>query len=241
MKRLVIFGVSNLLSDLFDCALALGHTDFLVVPNAEEVVRPRTRPFRERIADLPPGVRAAVVPLEGFAAAEGDVHFVGTTAAARFRLVRDLRARFGIRLVVLIHPSAYVSPLAAVAEGVFVGAGSVIGPAAVLHECAFINRSASVGHDTVIGPYARVQPGANLGGHIRIGAFVTVGIGAAVVEETVVGDGALIAGGAVVTADVEPNCMVAGIPAVAKKLLEDKLPSWRELDPHLAPPAVGRA
>jgi UDP-3-O-[3-hydroxymyristoyl] glucosamine N-acyltransferase len=243
MKKLTIFGVSNMIGDVFDCALACGYTDFQVVLNTNEVVRARTRSLVERISDLPDDVRVSVRRLEHYApAADGAKHFLGTTAASRYRLVSQLREHFGIRLDCLVHPAAYVSPMTALADGVFVGAGSVIGPSAVLHECAYINRAASVGHDSVIGPYARVQPGANIGGHVRIGAFVTVGIGASVIEETWIGDAALIAGGAAVTNDVEPGQLVAGVPAVAKKAVAESatLPTWPQLESRLTLPVRGR-
>jgi sugar O-acyltransferase (sialic acid O-acetyltransferase NeuD family) len=240
--RLVIVGVSNMLGDVFDCALALGFDDLLVVTNAEEAVRPRTRSFRDRIADLPADVRVAVQRLDEYRPVQGDERFLGTTAAGRHQLVRELRERFGAGLVSLVHPSAYVSPLASLADGVFVGAGSVIGPSAVLHQCVFINRAASVGHDTVVGPYARVQPGANVGGHVRIGAFVTVGIGASVIEETHIGDGAVVAAGAAVIADVEAGRLVAGVPAASKKAVAEsaELPHWQQLEPELSAPIKGR-
>jgi UDP-3-O-[3-hydroxymyristoyl] glucosamine N-acyltransferase len=239
MKRLTIFGVSNMLGDVFDCALGCGYDDLLVVTNAEEVVRARTRSLRERIADLPQLVRVSVLRIEEYGPGQGAGDcFLGTTAAGRHQLVGALRSRFGIELVALVHPAAYVSSLAALAEGVFVGAGSVIGPSAALHECAFINRAASVGHDSVVGPYARVQPGANVGGHVRIGAFATIGIGASVIEETHIGDGAVIAGGAVVTADVEARQLAAGVPAIVKKVVAESatLPSWQQLEPKLSLP-----
>jgi UDP-3-O-[3-hydroxymyristoyl] glucosamine N-acyltransferase len=242
MKRLAIVGVSNMLGDVFDCAMANGYDDFLVVSNTEEIVRPRTRSFRERIADLPSDFRVSAVRLDEFAPAPAEACFPGTTAAGRFRLADELRDRLALRWVCLVHPAAYVSPLAALADGVFVGAGSVVGPWAVLHECAFINRAASIGHDTVVGPYARVQPGANVGGHVRIGAFATVGIGASVIEETHVGDAALIAAGAVVTGDVASKQFMAGVPAVARKAVTDaeRLPTWQSLALRLSTPIRGR-
>ena len=51
--RLVIFGVSNMLGDIFDCALALGLTPSLVVMNVPEITRPRTRSVTDRIMRLP--------------------------------------------------------------------------------------------------------------------------------------------------------------------------------------------
>ena len=240
MTRLTVFGVSNMLGDIFDCALACGYDDFVVVTNVDEVVRPRTRSLRDRLADLP--VRATVLPLaEYVAAADGDC-VLGTTAPARHRLVDTLRSRFQVRLRPLVHTAAYVSPLAALADGVFVGAGSVIGPYAELHECAFVNRSASIGHDTVVGPYARVQPGASVGGHVRIGAFATVGIGACVIEEIHIGDAALIAAGAVVAGDVEARQLVASPRAVVRRTVAEAelLPTWQSLAGRLSTPVRGR-
>ena len=51
--ELVIFGVSNILSDIFDCARALGFTVKKIVQNQPEVVRERTRTLAERIELLP--------------------------------------------------------------------------------------------------------------------------------------------------------------------------------------------
>jgi acetyltransferase-like isoleucine patch superfamily enzyme len=46
-----------------------------------------------------------------------------------------------------------------------------------------------------------------------------VGIGATVIERLVIGDGAFIGAGAVVTGDVEPRVLMVGIPAKFKKAL----------------------
>lgn len=48
---------------------------------------------------------------------------------------------------------------------------------------------------------------------VRIGDHVWIGAGARILKGVTVGDGAIVAGGAVVTKDVEPRTMVAGIPA----------------------------
>jgi UDP-3-O-[3-hydroxymyristoyl] glucosamine N-acyltransferase len=67
----------------------------------------------------------------------------------------------------LVHPRAYISPLATLAEGVFVGANCVIGPGARLAEHVFVNRGVTIGNDTHIGAFSRIQPGSNLGGYRR--------------------------------------------------------------------------
>ena len=47
----------------------------------------------------------------------------------------------------------------------------------------------------------------------RIGRNVYVGVGAQIVGPVTVGDGAVVGAGAVVTADVAPGAVVAGVPA----------------------------
>lgn len=62
---------------------------------------------------------------------------------------------------------------------------------------------------------------------IRIGADVWLGTGAIVVGGVTIGDGAVVGAGAVVTRDVQPYRIVAGVPA-------------REIGSRLAPPDVER-
>ena len=51
------------------------------------------------------------------------------------------------------------------------------------------------------------------GGKIEIGDKVWVATGAIILPGVKIGDGAIVAAGAVVTKDVPPRCMVAGVPA----------------------------
>lgn len=215
--RLVIFGVSNMLGDIFDCALALGLTPSLVVMNTPEITRPRTKSATDRIMQLPTPPR--IVQWEEFSPQEGECYFLGTTSPQRQTLVEDIRSRFSITCCTLVHPTAYVSPPSRLANGVFVGAGTIIGPGAKLGEHVFVNRKVSVGHDTMVEPYARLQAGCNLGGHVHVGYGATVGMGANVIEELEIGPRAFIAAGAVIIQDVPERALVAGVPGIFKKTL----------------------
>ena len=214
-ESLVIFGVSNMLGDIFDCAIALDIRIGAVVMNQPEVKRERTKTVSERLEALKRPVQ--LLELEHFRRSERECFCIGTTAPERTELVDLLRSRFSLTFVSLIHPTAYVSPLASVGEGVFVGAKSVIGPGAHLGDFSFVNRGVTVGHDTRIGPFARLQPGCNIGGHVVIGKGATIGIGASVIQELRVGARAMVAAGAVVLRDVEEATLVAGVPAEFKK------------------------
>jgi len=215
--RLVIFGVSNLLGNILDCALALRLTPSLVVKNMPEIVRPRSKSVSERVMRIPTPPR--IIQLEEFSPQEGECYFLGTTSPRRQTLVEDIRSRFEITFCTLVHPAAYVSPMSSLANGVFIGAGTIVGPGAEFREHVYVAQKVSVGHDAVVEPYARLQHGCNIGGHVRVGYGATVGSGATVLQELEIGPEAFIAAGAVVIEDVPARALVAGVPATFKKTL----------------------
>lgn len=217
---LVIFGFSNFLSDIFDCCLANRLVLKKVVIDQPEQINPRDVALETRLASLAHYCELPVVQqIKDFIPEPGELYLLGPTTPRREALADKLGRQFGLRFHTLIHPTAYVSPLAVVGQGVFIGATSVIAPGVVLADHVFINRGVSIGHDTQIGSYSRIQPGVNLGGLTRIGRGVTVGIGATVIERLVIGNGTVVAAGATVIADVAPGVLVAGVPAIVKKII----------------------
>ena len=216
-QKLVIFGVSNIISDLFDCALALGMDIAKVVIHLPEQISERDVSLSDRIAALQAfGQHPVVQKLEEFAPGPDEVYILGPTTPTRSTLAALLQEKFGLRFGTLVHPAAYVSPLASLSEGVFVGANSVIGPGAKLARHVFINRGVTIGHDTQIESFSRVLPGANIGGLTRIGQGVTIAIGATVTERLVIGDRAFIGAAAVVNADVAAEAAIIGGRSRAK-------------------------
>ena len=219
-RRLVIFGASNIVSDLFDCALANGLVPAKVVLHLPESNGARDIPLAARIAALGELCAAPIVEtLDEFRPSAGELYLLGPTTPTRANLAAELDRRFALRYHTLVHPSAYVSPLARLEQGVFVGANSVIGPGAVLGDHVFVNRGVTIGHDTHIGAFSRIQPGANLGGLSHIGRGVTIAIGATLLERLAIGNGAFVGAGAVATEDVADDVLVAGIPAKFRKFL----------------------
>jgi sugar O-acyltransferase (sialic acid O-acetyltransferase NeuD family) len=222
-RRLVIFGVSNILSDLFDAALACGLPPSKVVVHHPEKIGERDIPVAERLAAVAPLCPRSIPPvlfsMDDFVPEAGELYLLGPTTPTRAKLADLLQACFGLEFCTLVHPRAYVSPLAWLGPGVFVGANSVIAPGARLEAHVFVNRGVTVGHDNRVGAFSRIQPGANLGSLSRIGRGVTIGLGATLVERLRVGDGSVIGAGAVVLEDVPDRVMVAGVPATIRKHL----------------------
>ena len=215
--RLIIFGVSNIVGHIFDCAQALGFTPSAIVLNTPEVVRPRTKSIYDRIKllDQPP----RVIQMDQFSPQDGECYFLGTTAAGREELAEEVRTRFGIRFCTLLHPAAWLSPHCTIADGVYVSAHSSIGPGAEIGEHVFVGAKVHIGHDTVVGPYSRLLSGCNVAGHVQVGYGVTVGMGATIIEELEIGPEAFIAAGAVVIKDLPARVMAAGVPARYRKSL----------------------
>jgi acetyltransferase-like isoleucine patch superfamily enzyme len=107
-------------------------------------------------------------------------------------------------------------------DRLFVNRGTVITARTDIH----------IGDDVLIGPYVVInsgdhhysdltQPIASQGhatGPITIGNDVWLGAHCVILRDVRVGDGAVVAAGAVVIDDVPPRTLVAGVPAVPKKL-----------------------
>jgi len=222
--RLVIFGASNMLSDLFDCALACGLLPTKVVTNLPEGDDPRSIPPAVRAARLAPVCAPPVIEtLDAFRPVAGELYLLGPTTPARAALAAELRRRFDLAFHTLVHPTAHVSPFATIGAGSFVGACCVIAPGAVLGEHVFVNRGALIGHDTAIGAYSRIQSGCNLGGMSRIGRGVTLGIGSTLIEQLVIGDNVVVGAGSTVLDDVPENVLVVGTPARVKRPVENPI------------------
>lgn len=93
--------------------------------------------------------------------------------------------------------------------GIFIGDGSLIGHNVVL---------ATLNH--AIPPEDR---SSMLPAPIRIGRHVWIGANATVLPGVTIGDGAIIAAGAVVTRDVPENTIVGGVPARIMRQFKEEL------------------
>ena len=104
-----------------------------------------------------------------------------------------------------------------------------------------IDMGAVLGGRAIVGKHCHVGANAVLAGVIepasaepvRIDDNVLIGANAVVIEGVHVGEGAVIAAGAIVTHDVAPYTVVAGVPAKVIKKVDQKTESKTGLEDNL--------
>jgi sugar O-acyltransferase (sialic acid O-acetyltransferase NeuD family) len=107
---------------------------------------------------------------------------------------------------------------AAVGIGSYVQPPSYIGPGSDLGEHVAVMAMTTIGHDVRIGSYCTICPSCTIGGQVEIEREVLLGAGCIILNgrpgrPLVVGAGATVAAGAVVTKSVAPGITVMGNPA----------------------------
>lgn len=144
---------------------------------------------------------------------------VGIGDAGARRMVAELVLSLGGELATLVHPSAVIARDVRIGVGTVVMAGVVVNTGTVIGRFAVINTRASIDHDNLIEDNVQICPGCTLAGNVVCREDAFVGSGATVIPRVEVGRGAYVAAGATVIHRVRPNALVAGTPAVEKRLL----------------------
>jgi len=123
-------------------------------------------------------------------------------------------------------PNSLISPKATlgnfnntIEEGVCIMTGTVLTNDIWVEKGVLINLNCTLGHDVNVGAFSEICPGVHLSGHVKIGKNCFLGTGAVILPGITLGSGTVVAAGSVVTSNVPPNCLVAGVPAQIKKRL----------------------
>jgi sugar O-acyltransferase (sialic acid O-acetyltransferase NeuD family) len=114
---------------------------------------------------------------------------------------------------VLVHPSSSLGSNVKIGPGSAIWAGARLTTNIRLGRHVHVNQNATVGHDSVLGDYSTLNPLAAVSGNVDLGAGCTVGAGAVVLQGRKVGSDAMVGASACVTADVDEDAVVVGVPA----------------------------
>lgn len=135
---------------------------------------------------------------------------------------REINARIEpgaiIREKVEIGDNAVIMMGAVINIGAIIGAGTMIDMGAVLGGRATVGKNCHIGAGAVLAGV--VEPASAV--PVIIEDDVMIGANAVVLEGCRVGKGAVVAAGAIVVSDVEPDTVVAGVPAKVLKRKDGK-------------------
>jgi UDP-N-acetylbacillosamine N-acetyltransferase len=66
----------------------------------------------------------------------------------------------GFKFPILVHPAAYVSPLANIGGGSIIGENAVVNTYSIVERCCIISIGALVDHDSFVGEYVHIDAGS---------------------------------------------------------------------------------
>lgn len=125
----------------------------------------------------------------------------------------------------LVSSKAYVGTFGvSIGDGCNILSGVKISNDVALGKGSMIYYNSVVTHDAKIGEFVEISPGAILLGRVTVNDFAHIGAGALLLPDVKIGRNAIVGAGSVVTKDVPDNAMVAGVPAIVKKVLAYELP-----------------
>lgn len=130
---------------------------------------------------------------------------------AAYNRIKEIRACFYFPAI--IHPGSYISPRAALDEGVAVARDCFVSVGTRLGKCVLLSNKCEVAHDSTVGDFASLMPSVNISGNAAVGKRTFIGVRAAVRQGLIIGAGAVIGMGSTVIKDVPDGCTAVGTPA----------------------------
>lgn len=201
MKQLVIIGASGHGKVVADIAKKNGYEKILFLDDNKSVKTNGKYPVVGKSED---------------AIKYGCDTFVAIGNARIRRKIQEQLEENGVRVPVLIHPSAVIAEDVCIGAGSVVVAGAVINPDTKIGKGCIVNTGASVDHDCRVGDYVHVAVGAHVAGTVDIGDETWIGAGATVSNNITICSGCMIGAGAVVVRDIEESGTYVGVPVKFK-------------------------
>lgn len=172
-----------------------------------------TSPQQQTINGIP------VLALDAFMALDGPKHYTIAIAESRIRqTIAEALAPSGIEPLPILAPSHQNLMANAIAPGAIFCHQTIITCNSRIGRHFHANINSYIGHDCQIGDYVTFAPGVQCNGHVHIGDHAYIGTGAILRNGTpdaplLIGEGAVIGMGSVVTRSVAAYSTVVGNPA----------------------------
>lgn len=136
-----------------------------------------------------------------------------------------------------IEPGAVIRDHVEIGKNVVIMMNATINIGATIGDGTMVDMNVVLGGRATVGKHCHIGAGTVLAGVIEppsatpviIEDAVVIGANAVVLEGVRIGQGAVVAAGAVVTQDVPPNSVVAGMPARVIKQKDDKTTNKTEI------------
>jgi sugar O-acyltransferase (sialic acid O-acetyltransferase NeuD family) len=117
------------------------------------------------------------------------------------------------RWATIVHPLAFVSDAAEVAEGCIIQQFASVNANVRIERHCTLNCSAVIGHDTIIHEFSSLMPFTGIMGNCELGPGAFAGVGSMSIQGVKIGAGVTIGAGAVIIRDVPDGAKVVGNPA----------------------------
>ncbi len=136
-----------------------------------------------------------------------------------------------------IEPGVFIRDLVEIGDNCVIMMGAVLNIGAVIGKNTMIDMNVVVGGRAIVGDHCHIGAGTVLAGVIEppsaepviIEDNVLIGANAVILEGVKVCEGSVIAAGSIVIDNVEPNSVMAGVPAKKIKTVDEKTKSKTQL------------
>ena len=142
------------------------------------------------------------------------------SAKLRIRLFETVKLHNG-KLPVIISPNAYVSKYASIAEGTIIMHYVTVNADAIIGCNNILNTGSTIEHDVTVGDHCHISTGAYANGGCKIGDNTFIGSNSTIIQEVEIGGNNIVGAGSVVIRNTKNNSLVAGNPAVFKKIISE--------------------